>query len=148
MPHLTMLYTPQLDRPAHEGGADMGALCRSLADTLLAQRDETGAAVFPPGGIRVLAFPSTHHAVADGGMAGKAAGGSGDYAFVYINLRMARGRSPMVLGQVGRALEACARDHLAPQLTRLHMGLTVQIDEGHEAFDGKTSTLHPLFGRI
>jgi len=58
---------------------------------------------------------------------------------------MARGRSPSVLEQVGRALEVCARDHLAPQLTRLHMGLTVQIDEGHEVFDGKTSTLHPLF---
>lgn len=145
MPHLTMLYTPQLDRPAAEGGSNMGLLCRRLADTLLAQRDEAGGPVFPPGGIRVLAFPSTHHAVADGGAAGRAAAGSGDYVFVYLNLRMARGRSTAVQQQVGRALEACAREHLAPQLSALHMGLTVQIDEGHEVFDGKTSTLHPLF---
>jgi len=75
MPHLTMLYTPQLDRPAAEGGSDMELLCRRLADTLLAQRDEAGGPVFPPGGIRVLAFPATHHAVADGGAAGTRCGG-------------------------------------------------------------------------
>jgi 5-carboxymethyl-2-hydroxymuconate isomerase len=28
-----------------------------------------------------------------------------------------------------------------------HMGLTVQIDEGHEVFDAKHSTLHPLFNK-
>ena len=35
MPHLVILYTPQLDRDT-----DMGVLCRKLADAMIAQRDE------------------------------------------------------------------------------------------------------------
>jgi 5-carboxymethyl-2-hydroxymuconate isomerase len=147
MPHLVILYTPNLDRPAAEGGTDMTALCRALADVMLAQRDEAGAVVFPPGGIRVLAYPAAHYAIADGGAAGRAAGGSGDYAFVYLNLRMARGRSAAVHAACGRALEACVRQHFEPLFARGGVGVTLQIDEGHEVFDAKMSTLHPLFAK-
>jgi 5-carboxymethyl-2-hydroxymuconate isomerase len=147
MPHLVILYTPNLDRPATDGGTDMTALCRALADVMLAQRDEAGAAVFPPGGTRVLAYPAAHCAVSDGGSAGRAAGGSGDYAFVYLNLRMARGRSAAVHLACGRALQACVKAHFAPLLERGHVGVTLQIDEGHEVFDAKNSSLHPLFNQ-
>ena len=51
MPHLVILYTPQLDQET-----EMGVLCRALANTMLAARDAAGDAVFPPGGTRVLAF--------------------------------------------------------------------------------------------
>ena len=61
MPHLVILYTANLDRET-----DMSALCRTMADTMLAQRDETGKQVFPTGGVRVLAYPAAHSAVADG----------------------------------------------------------------------------------
>jgi 5-carboxymethyl-2-hydroxymuconate isomerase len=145
MPHMVILYTATLDRPAAQGGADMSALCRALADTMIAQRDEAGLAVFPVGGVRVLAYPAAHHAVADGGAAGRAAGGDGAYDFVYLNLRMARGRSAVVHQQVGEALTACARAHFAPLLATRHLGITLQVDEGPEVFDAKTSTLHPLF---
>ena len=53
MPHLVILYTGNLDPVA-----DMDGLARALADTLVAQRDEAGAAVFPVGGVRVLAYPA------------------------------------------------------------------------------------------
>jgi 5-carboxymethyl-2-hydroxymuconate isomerase len=145
MPHLVILYTPNLDRPADQGGSDMTALCRTLADTMLAQRDEAGAAVFPTGGVRVLAYPAAHYAVADGGTAGRAAGKGDDYAFVYLNLRMGRGRSASVHERVGRALESCANAHFAPQFTSRPIGVTLQIDEGPEVFDAKNSSLHPLF---
>ncbi|MEY4756106.1 MAG: 5-carboxymethyl-2-hydroxymuconate Delta-isomerase [Pseudomonadota bacterium] len=145
MPHLVILYTPQLDRPADQGGTDMTALCRTLADTMLAQRDESNEPVFPPGGVRVLAYPAAHHAVADGGAAGLAAGRGGDYAFVYLNLRMARGRSAAVHASVGRALEATAKHHFQAQLQAGLIGVTLQIDEGVEVFDAKNSSLHPLF---
>ena len=145
MPHLVILYTPQLDRPADQGGTNMGALCRTLADTMLAQRDESNAPVFPPGGVRVLAYPAAHYAVADGGAAGVAAGRGGDYAFVYLNLRMARGRSAAVHASVGRALEAAAKSHFQAQLQAGLIGVTLQIDEGPEVFDAKNSSLHPLF---
>ncbi len=79
MPHLVILYTPNI-----EAETDMSALCRTLADTMLKQRDEAGKPVFPIGGTRVLAYPAAHYAVADG---------KADYAFVYLNIRMAAGRS-------------------------------------------------------
>ena len=143
MPHLVILYTPDLE--AGNDGLAMTALCRALADTLLAQRDEAGAPVFPPGGVRVLAYPAAHFAVADGGAAGIAAGSSGDYGFIYLKLRMARGRSGEVQQAVGQALQACVQGFAAPLLASRHVGITLQIDEGAEVFDAKLSSLHPLF---
>ncbi len=145
MPHLVVLYTGNLDAPAALGGSDITQLCRSLADTMLAQRDEDDKPVFPTGGTRVLAYPAPHHAVADGGAAGRAAGGDGDYAFVYLNLRMGRGRSAAVQRQVGEALLAAARRHFEPLFATRHIGMTLQVDEGREVYDAKHSTLHPLF---
>jgi 5-carboxymethyl-2-hydroxymuconate isomerase len=142
MPHLVILYTPQLDAETN-----MGALCRSLADTMQSIKDETGAPAFPTGGIRVLAYPASHSAVADDGAAGRAAGCGGDYAFAYFNLRIARGRSEAVKQTAGEALTAAARAHFAPLLAARPIGLTLQIDEGPEVFDAKFGNLHPLFNR-
>jgi 5-carboxymethyl-2-hydroxymuconate isomerase len=133
MPHLVILYTANLDRET-----DMSALCRTMADTMLAQRDETGKQVFPTGGVRVLAYPAAHSAVADG---------KGDYGFVYLNLRIARGRSAALQKQMGDALTAAVGAHFAALLAQKPLGITLQIDEGHEVFDGKHSTLHPLFNK-
>lgn len=131
MPHLVILYTGNL-----EPHTDMSALSRRLADTLIAQRDEAGAQVFPTGGTRVLAYPAAHFAVADG---------SGDFGFIYLNLRMGRGRSEAVQQRAGTELVAAARAHLAPLLAEKRVGVTLQIDVGAEAFDGKLGNLHPLF---
>ena len=145
MPHLVILYSANLDAQT-----DMTGLCSRLADTMIEQRDEAGAPVFPMGGTRVLASPAPHFAIADGGVAGRAAGGSGAYGFAYLNLRIGRGRSEVVQQRVGTALMAVARTHFEPLLAapvRLHVGLTLQIDVGAEVFDAKHSTLHPLFNR-
>ena len=99
MPHLVILYTGQLDAELH-----MTTLCRQLADAMLNVEDEAGKQVFPTGGTRVLAYPAPHYAVADGGASGQAAGGTGDYAFVYLNLRMGRGRSEAVQQRAGQTL--------------------------------------------
>jgi 5-carboxymethyl-2-hydroxymuconate isomerase len=131
MPHLVVLYTGNL-----ETELDMKGLCRSLADTLLAVRDERAQPVFPTGGVRVLAYPAAHYTVADG---------QRDYAFVYLNLRMGRGRSEAVKQRAGEALLAAAKAHLQPLFAKRYLGLTLQIDEGQEVFDGKHSTIHPLF---
>lgn len=147
MPHLVILYTPNLDKSVSDGGADMGTLCRTLCDAMLAVRDEADKQVFPTGGTRVLAYPAAHSAVADGGAAGVVAGKGGDYAFVYMNLRMAKGRSALTHQRVGEALQAVVKVHFATQLAARPIGITVQVDEGHEVFDGKTSSLHPLFNR-
>ena len=133
MPHLVMLYTPQLD-----AACDMAKLCRGLADAMLSVRDEAAAQVFPTGGTRVLAYRTDHHAVADG---------SGDHAFIYFNLRMGRGRSAAVHRSVGETLAAVVREHLAPVLAERAVGVTLQIDEGPEVFDAKLGNLHPLFAK-
>ena len=145
MPHLVILYTGNLDAPVAQGGSDIGVLCRSLADAMLGVKDEAGKQVFPTGGVRVLAYPAPHFAVADGGAAGRAAGQAADYGFVYLNLRMGRGRSAAVQQLAGQRLEAVAKAHFAPQFAHRPIGVTLQIDEGLEVFDAKNSSLHPLF---
>lgn len=133
MPHLVILYTPQI-----ETQTDMSLLCRRLADAMLSVQDETGKPVFPIGGTRVFAYPAAHFAVADG---------SGDLAFVYFNLRMARGRSEVAKKNAGDIVTAAAREHFAPLLARRGVGLTLQVDEGEEVFDAKFGNLHPLFNK-
>lgn len=151
MPHLVIMYTGNLDASVEQGGGNIGVLCRSLANTMLAQRDEAGKQVFPTGGTRVLAYPAAHFAVADGGAAGLAAGftqdGQGDYAFAYLNLRMGRGRSAELQQQIGQALLATAQAHFAPIFNQRPIGVTLQIDVGPEVFDAKHSNLHPLFNK-
>jgi 5-carboxymethyl-2-hydroxymuconate isomerase len=131
MPHLTINYTPNL-----EGRTDLDRLCRALADAMLAVKDEEGKPVFPPGGVRVLAYPAAHYAVSDG---------KRDYAFCYLNLRMGRGRSAEAHKCAGEAITDVARAHFEPIFEDTYLGLTIQIDEGPEVFDGKHSTIHPLF---
>ena len=147
MPHLVIYYTANLDAET-----DMTVLCRTLADTMLAVRDEDGKPVFPTGGTRVLAYPAPHCAVSDGGAAGRAAGthtgaangDAGDYAFVYLNLRMGRGRSAATHKKVGDALLLASKTHFQTLFTQRHIGVTLQIDEGPEVFDAKHSNIHPL----
>ena len=140
MPHLVMLYSPNLDAQV-----DITKLCRSLADVLITINDEAGKSVFPKGGTRVLAYAASHYAIADAGAAGIAAGGSGDYGFVYLNLRMAKGRSTSVHQTSGNALVAIAKQYFASHLAQAPIGITIQIDEGTEVFDAKLSSLHSLF---
>lgn len=131
MPHLVILYTGNL-----EPKLPMDALCRDAADAMLAVRDEQGQQVFPTGGTRVLAYPAPHFAVADG---------SGDYGFMYLNLRMGKGRSAATQQRAGEAVLAAVRRHVDALMTQQPIGVTLQVDEGHEVFDTKHSTLHPLF---
>ena len=131
MPHLVILYTPNL-----EASIDMSQLCRALADTMLTQLDEAGKQVFPTGGTRVLAYPAAHYAVADS---------KADYGFVYLNLRMGAGRSDAIKKEAGCALIICARAILDPIFKDNLIGVTLQIDEGAQVFDGKLGNLHPLF---
>lgn len=131
MPHLVILYTGNL-----EPKLPMDALCRDAADAMLAVRDEGDRQVFPTGGTRVLAYPAPHFAVADG---------SGDYGFMYLNLRMGKGRSAATQQRAGEAVLAAVRQHLDALMTQQPIGVTLQVDEGQEVFDTKHSTLHPLF---
>jgi 5-carboxymethyl-2-hydroxymuconate isomerase len=131
MPHVVVQYTANL-----EPEADIGALCSALAEAIVAQRDGKGARVFPIGGTRVLAYPTPRFAVADG---------APDRAFVYVNARIAKGRERALVTAAGEAMMAVVRDHFAKIFASRAVGITLQIDEGDPVFDGKHSSLHPLF---
>ncbi len=131
MPHVVVQYTANL-----EPEANVGALCKALAAALVAQRDAAGARVFPVGGTRVLAYPAAQFAVADG---------APDRAFVYVHVRIARGRERALVDAAGEALMAAVRAHFARLLETRALGITLQIDEGAPVFDAKHGTLHPLF---
>ena len=131
MPHLIVLYSANL-----ESETDMSALCRRLADAMLTVQDEQRQQVFPTGGVRVFAYPASHYAVADG---------QRDYAFVYLNLRMGRGRTAAIKQRAGETLLAAAKAHFEPLFATRYIGLTLQVDEGQEVFDARHSTIHPLF---
>lgn len=134
MPHCVILYTPNL-----EAKTEVTRLCRALADEMIAIRDEEGRQVFPTGGTRVLAYPAAHYAVADG---------KGDYGFMYLNVRMGAGRSDAVKKEAGDRLFAVVRQHFAPIFEQELVGITLQIDESPgQVYDGKHSTLHPLFNK-
>ncbi len=134
MPHVTLQYTGNL-----EAETDMGALCRTLAAVLVAQKDAQGAQVFPIGGTRVLAYPAVHCAVADG---------ADDYAFCYVNVRIAAGRTEAQKKKAGDDLLAALQAHFAPVFEKRHIGVTLQIDESpQQVYDAKHSNLHPLFNR-
>ena len=134
MPHCVILYTPNV-----EAKTDMPRLCRMLADEMLTILDEAGKQVFPTGGTRVLAYPAAHYAVADG---------KGDYAFVYLNVRMGAGRSDAVKQAAGDRLMDKVKAHFAPIFSSELIGITLQIDESPgQVYDGKHSTLHPLFNK-
>ena len=132
MPHVVLQYTANL-----EPEVDMPALCREIAAVLVAQKDEAGAALFPLGGTRVLAYPAQVFAVADG---------KGDYGFCYINIRIAAGRSAAAKKRSGDAVLATAQARFAAAFAKRRVGVTIQIDESPgQVYDAKHSNLHSLF---
>jgi 5-carboxymethyl-2-hydroxymuconate isomerase len=134
MPHCVILYTPNL-----EAKVQMPALCRKLADAMLTIQDESGKQVFPTGGTRVLAYPAAHFAVADGKQ---------DYGFMYLNVRMGAGRTAQTQKSAGDTLLEVVKQHVAPWFEQSLVGITLQIDESPgQVYDGKHSTLHPLFNQ-
>lgn len=132
MPHVVIQYTPNI-------ATDMDALCEELLAVLIAQKDDNGQQLYPIGGTRVLAYPAQHYAVADA---------KGDYAFVYINARVAAGRSPATLAESGDAMLAVVKRRFAELFERQLIGITLQIDVSPgQVYDAKHSNLHPLFSK-
>jgi 5-carboxymethyl-2-hydroxymuconate isomerase len=134
MPHVIVQYTANL-----ASQVDMPALCRDIADTLIALRDEAGGPLFPVGGTRVLAYPAEVFAVADG---------ERDYGFCYINIRIAAGRSDAKKKEAGDAVLSKVQARFTAAFAQGHVGVTVQIDESPgQVYDAKHSNLHPLFNK-
>ena len=134
MPHVVLQYTANL-----EPLVDVPAFCEDIATALVAMKAEDGKDLFPIGGTRVLAYPAQHYAVANA---------KGDYAFCYINIRIAPGRSEAMKKKTGDTVLALARARFASAFEKTHVGVTIQIDEAPgQVYDAKHSNLHPLFDK-
>ena len=118
----------------------------TLLRTILSIRDEAGRQVFPEGGARVMVFPAANYAVGDG---------NGDYAFMYLNLRIVEGRSAAVVKETGDRLMDALRAHMAPVFDTSAIGITLNIEETPKvlrepvvlAYEGFHNNLRAIFGR-
>jgi 5-carboxymethyl-2-hydroxymuconate isomerase len=140
MPHLVILYTSNL-----EFKVNISQLCNELCGVMVRQLDMTGKRLFPTGGTRVFAFPAPHFSIADEGQASRQLGESGEYGFIYLNLRMAEGRDKAVIDQLGSALHSQMELLFAPVLKTNRIGITLHIDEKTPSIDAKCSSLNVLF---
>lgn len=130
MPHLRIEYSKNL-----EDKLDIQALCDELLQACLAQVDHEGKRVFPIGGARVLAYPASHYAIADGGS---------ERGFIYVNIRVIAGRSPAIIRQVGDNLSVVLNNFLEPYFATETIGYTLQIDEGADVYDNKGGNLRTI----
>lgn len=123
MPHLVIQYSANLDQQS-----DMSVLCRILADVIASR------SIFPLGGIRVRAYPTSHYAIADV---------HSDNAFADMTFRIAIGRSEAQKTDIGKALMIAAEAHFAPQLKTPHFALSLEVIDISAAFSWKTNSIHP-----
>lgn len=123
MPHLTVEYSANL-----AGRTDLDALCVALLETVL----ETG--LFEIGAIRVRALKADHYAIADR---------LAENAFIDLNLRIGRGRSPEEKRRTGEKLFATAGKLLAPLFETPHFALSLEIREIDVELSWKKNAIHP-----
>lgn len=139
MPHLIIQYTPNID-------TDFKVLARTLNKTILSIRDKDGNQVFPEGGTRVMTFRADDMSVGDG---------EGDYAFMFLLLRIMAGRDAAVIKETGDRLLAAIKEHIAPAFSKQPMGITLNIEETPRqlpgpmvlAYEGFHNGLRAIFGR-
>ncbi|MEP6883278.1 MAG: 5-carboxymethyl-2-hydroxymuconate Delta-isomerase [Gammaproteobacteria bacterium] len=131
MSHLTLEYSENL-----RAAGRFGELCRNLAQFMTALCVD-GAAVFPPGGIRVRAIPFEDYCIADGTLK--------DAGFVHAILKIGAGRSDNVKAAVSNGLFDIMKAHFAEQFARQGLALSLELSEFSEAGTLKHNNLHALF---
>jgi 5-carboxymethyl-2-hydroxymuconate isomerase len=133
MSHMTLEYSANL-RP--EGR--FGELCRKLAQFMTALRVE-GAAVFPPGGVRVRAIPCDDYCIADGSLSGA--------GFVHAILKIGAGRSDAAKQATCGGLFDIMKAHFAEQFDKQGLALSLELSEFSEAGTLKHNNLHARLKR-
>ena len=114
----------------------LGALCRKLAQFMSALRVE-GAAVFPPGGVRVRAIACEEYCIADGTAV--------DAGFVHAILKIGAGRSDAAKQATCTGLFDIMKAHFAGQFATQGLALSLELSEFSEAGTLKHNNLHARF---
>jgi 5-carboxymethyl-2-hydroxymuconate isomerase len=131
MSHVTLEYSANL---RDSGG--FGELCRKLAQFMTSLTVE-GAAVFPPGGVRVRAIPCDEYCIADGT--------ASDAGFVHAVLKIGAGRSDAAKKAVCAGLFDIMKAHFADQFAKQGLALSLELNEFSEAGTLKHNNLHARF---
>jgi 5-carboxymethyl-2-hydroxymuconate isomerase len=131
MSHMTLEYSANLRATGR-----LGELCRHLAQFMVALRVE-GAAVFPPGGVRVRAIVCEDYCIADGT--------AGDAAFMHAILKIGAGRTDAVKQAVCNGLFDIMKSHFAEQFAARGLALSLELCEFSEAGTLKHNNLHARF---
>jgi 5-carboxymethyl-2-hydroxymuconate isomerase len=131
MSHMTLEYSANL---RDEGR--FGELCRELARFMTQLRVE-GAAVFPPGGVRVRAVACEEFCIADGSLS--------DAGFVHAVLKIGAGRSDAAKAATCAGLFEIMKAHFAQVFAKAGLALSLELQEFSEAGTLKHNNLHARF---
>ena len=131
MSHMTLEYSANL-----QGDGRLGALCRKLAQFMSGLRVD-GAAVFPPGGVRVRAIACEEYCIADGT--------ASDAGFVHAILKIGAGRSDAAKQAACAGLFDIMKAHFAERFAAQGLALSLELNEFSEAGTLKHNNLHARF---
>ena len=131
MSHMTLEYSANL-----RAGGRFGELCRKLAQFMTALRVD-GAAVFPPGGVRVRAISFEDYCIADGTVA--------DAGFVHAILKIGAGRSEAAKSATSNGLFDIMKAHFAQIQEKQGLALSLELIEFSETGTLKHNNLHSRF---
>jgi 5-carboxymethyl-2-hydroxymuconate isomerase len=131
MSHMTLEYSANL---RSEGR--LGELCGKLARFMSELRVE-GAAVYPPGGVRVRAIACEEYGIADGTLE--------DAGFVHAILKIGAGRSDAAKQATCTGLFDIMKVHFAALFARQGLALSLELNEFSEAGTLKYNNLHARF---
>ncbi|HEY4444551.1 MAG TPA: 5-carboxymethyl-2-hydroxymuconate Delta-isomerase [Steroidobacteraceae bacterium] len=131
MSHMTLEYSANL-----RDAGRFGELCRKLARFMTALRVE-GAAVFPPGGVRVRAIACEEYCIADGT--------ASDAGFVHAILKIGAGRGDAAKQTICTGLFDIMKAHFAEEFAMRGLALSLELNEFGEAGTLKHNNLHVRF---
>jgi 5-carboxymethyl-2-hydroxymuconate isomerase len=113
-----------------------GELCLKLSQFMTALRIE-GAAVFPPGGVRVRAIACEEYCIADGT--------ASDAGFVHAILKIGAGRGEAAKQATCNGLFDIMKTHFSEQFAKRGLALSLEFNEFSEAGTLKHNNLHARF---
>jgi 5-carboxymethyl-2-hydroxymuconate isomerase len=131
MSHMTLEYSANLRAEGR-----FGELCLKLSQFMTALRIE-GAAVFPPGGVRVRAIACEEYCIADGT--------ASDAGFVHAILKIGAGRGDAAKQATCNGLFDIMKTHFSEQFAKRGLALSLELNEFSEAGTLKHNNLHARF---
>jgi 5-carboxymethyl-2-hydroxymuconate isomerase len=131
MSHMTLEYSANL-----RADGRFGELCTRLSQFMSALHVD-GAAVFPPGGVRVRAIACEDFCIADGSLT--------DAGFVHAVVKIGAGRSDAAKQATRTGLFDVMKAHFARQFAERGLALSLELSEFSESGTLKHNNLHARF---